>query len=448
MAVTFQKQSDLEGQLFIKISEADYKESYTKRLAEQSKKINVKGFRAGKVPTSVLEKMAGPKILSEEVFGLLEINLSKFIAENKLTLVGRPLPAASEVDKKIDFSSQREFNFTYDIATVPDFEVSVSKKLSFNNYKLVADGDKIKEVHESMIKRFGTHEQMETIGSGDLVKGNVKALDSLEDKSVNLWTEKLSATQQQAFIGKGIKEVITFDINELFDSNATLIAQFFAISKEEAAKLSGVYEFEIISITKYTDAEVNQEYYDKVFGPNTVTSDEQYKSEISKNVTSGYAPNVEYLLFKEMRDELLKETKISISESFLKRWILEANQEATLEAIEKDLQKYVDEYKWSLIRNKIISDNNLVASYEEVKIDAFNKVVRQYLGGNEVTEEMKETFNSFIDKYLREEKGKNYYNHYDSVLASKVIDFLKENVSLTEKEVSTAEFEAIVEKSI
>ena len=127
---------------------------------------------------------------------------------------------------------------------------------------------------------------------------------------------------------------------------------------------------------------------------------------------------------------------------------MEANKEAILEDVEKDIVKYTDEFKWSLVRNKIVADNKIEVAYEAVKQDAFNKIVSQYLGGQQVTEEMKETFNGFVDKYLQEENGKNYYNHYENVLAGKVMDYLKENVSLKQKDVTTKEFEKLVEKSL
>lgn len=448
MELNFQKQSELEGKIVIKISEADYKDAYQNKLKEQAKKISLKGFRPGKVPMSVVQKMAGASVLADQIFALIDREINAYIKDNKLSLVGRPLPAESEKSKLIDWNVQKDFEFTYDIATVPAFDLNISKKLSFSNYQIVADEDKVKEVHESMLKRFGTHDQVEIVESNDLVKGNVKELGSDEDLKLNLWLEKLKSTSQKAFIGKKVKDIVSFDVQTLFDKDSALIAQFFGISKDEAASKEGEYEFEIISITRYTDAEVNQEYYDKIFGEGKVTDEAAYKAEISKNVTGGYAPNIEYLLFKEMRTEILKNNPIDISETFLKRWIFEANPEAKGEEVEKDFDKYVEEYKWSLVRNKIVEDNKIEVSYEEVKNDAFNRVVRQYLGGAEVNDEMKETFKGFIDKYLAEENGKNYYSHLENVLSSKVMDFLKENVTLKSQEVTTGEFEKIVEKSL
>lgn len=448
MELNFQKQSELEGQLVIKVTENDFNDSYQNKLKDYAKKAAIKGYRPGKVPVAVVQKMVGPSMKAEEVFNVVDKEINKYLQENKLVIVGRPLPAESENNKIVDWLIQKDFEFTYDLATVPEFEVSVSKKLTFNNYKIKADADKIKEIHESMLKRFGEQEQIEIAAAGDLVKGNVKAVGSDSDQKLNLWLEKLKPAQQKSFIGKKVKDVVSFDVEKLFDKDASLIGQFFGISKEEAAEVKGDYEFEIISITRYKDAEVNQEYYDKIFGPGKVNNEEEYNKEISNNITGAYGSNIEYLLFKEIRAEILKGSNVTVSEKFLKRWILEANKEAREEEVSRDIAKYSDEYKWSLVRNKIVEDNKIEVSYEEVKQDAFNKVVRQYLGGAEVTDEMKETFNSFIDKYLAEEKGKNYYSHYENIVATKVLDYLKENVTLTEKEVTTAEFEKIVEKSL
>jgi len=185
-----------------------------------------------------------------------------------------------------------------------------------------------------------------------------------------------------------------------------------------------------------------------VFGEGKVNNREEYEAEIAKNVTAGYTPNVEYMLFKDIRSELIKNADVSISVDFMKRWMLEANKEAKLEDIEKDLDKYEDEFKWSLIREKIVVDNKIEVSYEEVKKDAHNRLLQQYFGGQEIGEEMQETFKGFVDKYLQEENGKNYMNHYEGVIAGKVMDYLKENVTLATQDVSAKEFEALVEKSL
>lgn len=448
MKINFKKQSELEGQLTINISEEDYKSTYQQKLKDYGKKVNLKGYRPGKVPTSVVQRMAGPSILSEEIFGLVDKEINNYVKEENLNLVGRPLPADSEAQKNFNWSTQKEFDFVYDLATVPPFEVNISKKLKFNEHTIKADADKIQEVHESMLKRFGSNEQVDAAEAGDVVKGEVKALEGDYTNTLNLWLEKLKATQAKTFIGKKVGDVVKFDLQKLFSKDATLVGQFLGVSKEEGAETTGEYEFTIASITRYTDADVDQAYYDKVFGEGKVSTEAEYNDEISKNVTSGYAPNVEYMLFKDMRTKLLDETKVEFSNDFLKRWILEANKDATIEAIEKDFDKYVDEFKWSLVRNKIVADNKIEATYEAVKQDAFNKIVSQYLGGQQVTEEMKETFNGFVDKYLQEENGKNYYSHYENVLAGKVMDYLKENVSLKQTEVSTKEFEQLVEKSL
>ena len=154
------------------------------------------------------------------------------------------------------------------------------------------------------------------------------------------------------------------------------------------------------------------------------------------------------MLFKDIRTKLVEKTPIEFSEDFFKRWMLEANKDAKLEDIEKDIEKYSEELKWSLIRNQLVQEHKLEASFEEVKGDAYKALVNQYLGGQEVGEEMRETFEGFVDKYLQEENGKHYYSHYENILATKVMDVLKEKVTLKEKEVTTEEFEKLVEKSL
>lgn len=448
MEINLTTPSKVEGKLSIKIAESDYKDAYNTKLKDQAKKANLKGYRPGKVPVGVIKQMAGPSILVEEVFSIVDKEINEYIKEKNLNIIGRPIPSEGEAQKNIDWKSQKDFEFEYDLGLVPDFDLSISKKLSFSQYSVKADDDKIQEVHESMLKRFGESESVETVEKADVVKGEVKALDGDFNEKLNLWLEKLKATQVKTFVGKKKGDVVTFDIQKIFSKDEALVAQFVGISKEEAKELSGEYEMTIESITRYKDAEVNQEFYDKVFGEGKVKTDEEYRQEIGKNVTSGYTPNVEYMLFKDMRDKLISSTDISFSTDFMKRWMLEANKEASLADIEKDLTQYEDEFKWSLIRDRIVSENKIEVGYEEVRKDAYNRLLSQYFGGQQIGEEMQETFNGFVAKYLQEENGKNYMSHYENVTAGKVMDYLKANVTLKQKEVTPKEFEALVEKSL
>lgn len=448
MEINLTTPSETEGKLSIKIAEADYLDNYNAKLKDQAKKANLKGYRPGKVPVGVIKQMAGPSILVEEVFSIVDKEINDYLKEKNLNIIGRPIPADGEAEKNIDWKKQKEFEFEYDLGLVPTFDLNISKKLSFNQHSVKADDDKIQEVHESMLKRFGESESVDEVEKSDVIKGEVKALEGDFNEKLNLWLEKLKATQAKTFVGKKKGDVVKFDIQKIFSKDEALIAQFVGKSKEEAKELKGEYEMTIESITRYTDADVNQEFYDKVFGEGKVSSDKEYRAEIGKNVTSGYTPNVEYMLFKDVRTELIKKTKISFSTEFMKRWMLEANKEASLADIEKDIEQYEDEFKWSLIRDRIVSENKIEVGYEEVRKDAYNRLLSQYFGGQQIGEDMQETFNGFVAKYLQEENGKNYMSHYENVTAGKVMDYLKENVTLKQKEVTTKEFEALVEKSL
>lgn len=448
MDINFKTPSKTQGLLSIKIAEADYAADYKAGLKEYAKKATFKGFRPGKVPSSVIKNMAGPSLLADQVFKMMDKEINKYLKDNKINMIGRPLPTQADQLKEIDWKTEKDFEFEYEIGLVPEFSVSISKKLAFNKYEIEADAQKIKEVHESLLKRFGESEVAKEVQTGVVINGELKELNGEYTNTVNLWLEKLKEDQAQPLKGKTVGDVLTFDIQTLFSQNAVLIGQFVGVSTSQAAETKGEYTFEIKKITKFKDAQENQEFYDKVFGPGKVSNPEEYNQELSKNISAGFGPNVEYMLFKDVRQKLIAESDVEFSEEFMKKWMVSANKDATIQDIEKDLDKYVEEFKWSLIRDKIVQENGIEASYDEVKKDGKAKLIQQYFGGQNIGQEMEETMNGFVDKYLQEDNGKNYMNHYENVLAGKVMDYLKQNVTLTEQKVSPSEFEELVEKSL
>ena len=447
MQVTLEKKSETLASVVVNLEENDYAPQYNQRLKEYSKNVQVKGFRPGKVPSHIVKSMAGDGLLADEVFKVLSSTIQGYIKENKIKIIGEPLPNPKENNRVIDWKTLNGIDFTYDIGIIPAFEVDLSDKLKFDKYEVEIDDKTLNETIENLLKQNGETKDVEVVAEDDFISGTIlKEGEEGEGVTTGLPLTRVIDKQQKAFIGKKIGETVVFDVNKTFD-NSDHIAHVVGVSKEEAENVSGKYAFTITKISHQSKGELNQEFFDKVLGKDTVKDEAGFKEKVKEILTQNYNSDSKSVLYKEFKEQLIAKTKIDVSAEFFKRWLLETNKESLkAEYLDENFDKYENELKWSLLRNKISEENDLKVQNEEVKDAAFDQLRMQYLGGMELTPEMSKTFDDFVEKYLRENKGENYMQIFEQVLTQKVFSLIEEKVTLKAKKVKSEEFKKIVEK--
>lgn len=447
MQVTLEKKSETLASVVVNLQESDYIPQYNKRLKEYSKTVQIKGFRPGKVPANVIKSLAGDGLLADEVFKLLSQTIQNYIKENDIAIIGEPLPNEKENNRVIDWKAQKDFDFTYDIGIIPSFKCEISDKLSFTKHEVEIDEKTLNETIENLLKQNGDSIEGETIEKDDFISGTiVKEGSEDEPKTTGLPLTRVIEKEQKAFLGKKIGDTVVFDVTKAFE-NTDHVAHVVGVSKEEAASVSGNYAFTITKISRQVAGTLNQEFFDKILGKDTVKTEEEFKEKVKEILTQNYNNDSKSVLFNEFKETLVKDTKIEVSDEFFKRWLLESNKGSLEEAhLNENYSKYEKELKWTLLRNKISEENDLKVKNEEVRAAAFEQLRMQYLGGMELTPEMSATFDSFVDKFLKENKGENYLQLFEQVLTQKVFTFIEEKVSLKAKKVKSEEFKKIVEK--
>lgn len=296
-----------------------------------------------------------------------------------------------------------------------------------------------------MQRQYGKTDNPETSEENDYLSGELKELEGDFTTSTLLPINKIKKTQDQ-FIGKQAGDVISFDIQEIFDNDAAAISHVTGLSKQKAAELKGTFEFTVEKINRTTPAEFDQELFDKIFGQGNVTTREEFDAKVKETIIENYNSEAEKLLHNNLVEKLVKETDIQISDEFFKKWLLTANQgKLTQEQIEENLDRYKEELKWSLIRNKVVEENNIKVSNDEVVASAKKKMLAQF-GINEPSPEIEESISGYLDNFLKQNDGRNYINEYEAILADRVIDVIKEKITVVEKSVSAEEFRNIVEQ--
>ncbi|MDX5347028.1 MAG: trigger factor, partial [Hymenobacteraceae bacterium] len=252
-------------------------------------------------------------------------------------------------------------------------------------------------------------------------------------------TNQIKAGEDK-FIGVKGGDVITFDIRETFGDDNSALAHVTGISKQDAENLNGEFELEVEKINRTTPAEMDQEFFDKIFGKDAVTTQEDFDAKVRETIKENYDREAENVLNSNLIKTLVEDTNIEIPEEFFKRWLAETNRnKLTPEQIEQNYGQYVRELKWSLIRNKVVEENDLKISNEEIVDSVKQKMLAQF-NLPEVSEEMEESMNQFANNYLQQDNGKHYMNEYENLLAEKVLAVLKEKVTVNEKSISAEDF--------
>jgi trigger factor len=389
--------------------------------------------------------MFGKSILVDEINHLLSHKLSDYIKEQKLKIIGDPLPN-HEKSKDIDWDGQKDFEFEYQIGLVEDFKYELSPKAKVVSYKIEVDNKVIDETIADLKKRFGKVSYPETSEIGDNLFGALTSQDgSFKKEHVFIATDKVEKKEQKKFTGKAKDEEVEFEIEKIF-SHTEQISQLLGITADEAKDAKGTYSFKIETISRTEPAEYNQELFDRVFGKDAVKTEEEFIKKVKETIGENYQRETNHFLEHHIEDYFLDHTKINIPDEFLKNWLkLSSNGEVTDNILDKEYKDYVRGLKWDLIKNKIAEDNAIKVEAEEVRNKAKDLIIAQF-GGQAFAEQLKDKMDSIADNYLQNENGQNFMKLYNQLKNEKIVSHIKSNISLDEKKVGVDEFKKIVEE--
>ena len=433
----------------ISIEKADYSEKVEKTLRDYRKKANIPGFRPGMVPLGLLKKMYGKSILAEEINKILSDELYKYIQDNNINMLGEPLP--NETDQQdIDFSTQEDFEFVFDLGLAPEFEVELNKKDKVKYYQITPSEEMINNQIKSYTGRYGKYVQEESVEEKDMVKGTLTELAEGKVKEGGIQVQDAVLTpaymkdeaSKALFAGAKVGDVITFNPKTAFENEAE-ISSLLKISKEEVAEVTADFQFTIEGITRYHEAEIDQELFDKVYGEGVVKSAEEFTEKIKANIQETLAQDSEYKFGIDAREVLVKKyDSLAFPDAFLKRWLLASNKNLTEETLEADYPKMIADLKWQLIKDKIAKSNDIKVEKDDVE-DFGRKIARSQFAQYG----MIGMDDAILDNYVKDmlKKEETLKNIIDKVAENKVLDIIKNAVKVDTKEVSIEEFNKMFE---
>ena len=449
MNITRENIDDLNAVLKVKIEKADYQEKVEKILRDYRKKANIKGFRPGMVPIDMIRKMYGFAVKVDEINKTVSENIHKFITDEKIEILGDPLPKSDE-QEKIDFEKQDEFNFSFELGIAPVIEINLGRKNKVNLYDITIDEKMKNDFVANYTRRFGELKKEEIAEDKDILKGKIEALDEEGNpKTEGIINEKATLAVdiikdeeiKKVFIGKKENESVDFDIKNAFPNDSE-VAGLLGRKKEEAEGVEGKFRFTISEITRFHAAEINQELFDRIYGEGVVSSEEEFMKKIEDEISSSLKRESEFKLMQDIKKLILDNTGFNLPEEFLKKWLIKVNENTTADQIEKEFDSFRQDLKWQLIRNKVAKDNDMKISEEELQKEAENITryqFRQY-GLFYATDE--QIANYAKETLKREEDAKRIA---DKILEDKVLVQLKEIVKTEDKKVTAEEFNKLFE---
>lgn len=448
MDITQEKTDELNAILKIKVGPTDYRESVDKILRDYRKKAAMPGFRPGMVPFGMIKKMYGKGVMADEINKLLYNSLYDYLEKNKIDVLGNPLP--KEQDEKIDFDTQEEFEFLYELGLSPQFSVNISPKEKFTRYNVIVDDKLIDKQVKDLAKRYGKVSQPEVSGADDMLVGEFSELD--KDGKVKEGGIKHSSTiyidgvadekAKKALAGLKKDDIVIVEPKKLSKSTDEM-AQLLGIDKKVAEDVKSKFEFKVTAVYHVTPAEINQELFDKLYGKDAVKTPEEFRGKVVESLKKSLEADSEWKLMQDIKDYYLEKLKLSLPDEFLKKWLLAINKEITKEQIEKEYDLYAKDLRWQLIENKIIRENDIKVSPEEVR-EQVKTNIKNYFAQYGIGEPDDARLNELAEQTLKEEKNARKY--YENMYNEKMAGLFKNTFAIKSKEVSFEEFTDLVQK--
>lgn len=441
---------DLNAILTVSIEKNDYEATVNDVLKNYRKKANMPGFRPGMVPAGLIKKMYGKAALAEEVNKILSKSLTDYIHSEKLNVLGEPLPN-DEKQESINWDTQSDFSFVFDIGLAPDIEVKLDKRTKFPFYNISASEEMVSKQSEAYLGRLGENKVVETVEEKDTIRGNFVQLDENGAELLNgINAEKVviaidlmkDAVVVDSFIGKKAGDVVVFDPLKTYD-NKHEVSHMLNISQNEVDENLGNFSFEIVEVLRFEPAEANTENFAKIYGEDCgINTLDEFKAKIKAEIEENFIYSSNYKFAIDSRDSLIKKIQFDLPEAFLKRWIKATNEKMTDEQIENDFDTFMEDLRWQLIKDRLIKDNELKITEEDVHQLAKEMALMQFkqYGINNVSDEHLENYAKHMLSN-EEERRKLVSRKQEDV----IISTIKEKVTLDEKEIGYDEFNKMLE---
>ncbi len=443
MNISLQNVDKVSAVLTVQIEKADYEAQVEKSLKTLRQRVNMPGFRKGMVPMGLIKRQYGTSVLVEEVDKLLQAKVGEYIRDNKVNMLGAPLPKESNAN----FATDENFEFAFDIALAPEFELALSKDDSIDYYDIDVTDDMVEQQVKMYAQRTAKYEKAEEYQDKDMLKGLLAELDEngntkeggVQVEGAVMMPSYMKNDEQKAiFNGAKVNTVLVFNPSVAFDNNEAELASLLKVKKEEAANCKGNFSFQIEEITRMVPGELNQELFDQVLGEGKAHTEEEFRAQIKSAIAAQYAADSDYKFLVDVRAYAMNKIgKLEFADELMKRIMLDNNKDKGEEFVAQNYDKSIEELTWHLIKEKLVAANNIKveqADINDMAKEATRAQFAQY-GMINVPDELLENYSKEMLK-----KRESVEALVNRVIEAKLSSALKEQVTLNRKAVSAEEF--------
>ncbi len=448
MDITQEKTGELGAKLKVKIAPADYSERIDKAMKEQAKKANLPGFRKGMVPVAHIKRMYGKSILVEEINNMLSETLNNYLTENKIDILGQPLPVMDN-EKEFKWDNTDEFEFEYELGLAPEIGVNITSKDKYTQYVVKADDKTLEDRIKNIRRSYGKMTNPEIAVEGDVLYGEFVQLSpdgSVFDGGItNTASLRLDLVTDKkilkSLVGLKKDDVVVLDLQKALDKDAAQIAKILKIEEADATELKSNFQLTVKNVNRLEEADLNQEFFDKLFEPGSVTDEAGFREKIRAEVESMFEQDAERKLSNDIYAELLEKNSITLPDEFLKRWLKATNEKLSDEELAQGYDDFAKNLKWTLIENKLMKENNIEIKYEDVFQTAKQRLHGQFAMYSP-TPMPEEQLNQYTTQFLKEKDNANRI--LDEVKAIKTFDYIKSVATLDKKDIAYDKFVELV----
>ncbi|MCD8739401.1 trigger factor [Mucilaginibacter roseus] len=444
MNITQEKVDNLNSVLKINLAPEDYAPRVDKAIKDHAKKAKLPGFRPGMVPAGHIKKMYGKSILVDEINNLLSDTLNNYIDEQKLNILGQPLPKPDD-NKEYNWDFADTFEFNYEIGLAPEFDLEFTSKDKVTQYVIKVDDETLASRTKNIRRSYGKMTNPDVSADDDVLYSQLEQLSPdgsvFEDGINETVSVRLDQVKDDAIkaslIGLKKDDTVEFDIQKAYDGDAAKIAGLLKIDEETAADLKSNFRLTVKNVNRLEESDLNQEFFDKLFGEGTVTTEEEFKAKITEELEAMMQQDSERKLQDEIYNYATGKVDFPLPDEFLKRWLKVTNEKLSDQELEEGYAEFSKNLKWTLIANKIIVENNIEIKYEEVFEAAKQRLDAQFrmYSPQPLTDEQ---LGQYTVQYLQNKENAN--RTFEEVKALKVFEYIKSIITLDQKEIAYNEF--------
>ena len=451
MKISFENPDKINGLLTLVVEEEDYKNDVEKTLKDYRKKANVPGFRPGQAPMGMIKRQFGPSVKMEAVNKIIGQQIYKYVQDNKIQMLGEPL--TSEKQAPVDIEKDGPYTFMFDIAVAPEMKVSLTGRDKVDYYKIVVDDKTIDQQVDMLASRSGSYEKAENYEGNDMLKGDLRELDengNTKEDGITVESAVLMPSyikvddQKKLFDGAKLGDIITFNPRKAYPDNDTEVSQLLKIERDAVKDMESEFSYQITEIQRFKKHEVNEELFKQVFGEDTDVKDEAaFRAKIAEGLNEQLVNDSDFKFLLDVRAHCEKKVgKLEYPDALLKRIMLANNKDKGEDFVEKNYEMSIKELTWHLIKEQLVSAQNIKIEDADIKETAKEAARAQFAqyGMTNIPEE-------YIENYANEilKKGDSTEALVDRAVDRKLAAALKGVAKLNEKEISVEDFNKMMQ---